>query len=75
LFDLYTRMIARHFAKHVPGNPTVIVENMTRRKRYHRGELRLQRRQAGWLDDWRMRGAAGLAAHQRVRCGFFHSHD
>jgi tripartite-type tricarboxylate transporter receptor subunit TctC len=28
-FDLYTRVIARHFAKHVPGNPTVIVENMT----------------------------------------------
>ena len=28
-FDLYSRMIARHFAKHVPGNPTVIVENMT----------------------------------------------
>ncbi len=29
LFDLYTRVIARHFAKHVSGNPTVIVENMT----------------------------------------------
>ena len=28
-FDLYTRMIARHFGKHVPGNPTTIVENMT----------------------------------------------
>ena len=28
-FDLYTRVIGRHFAKHVPGNPTVIVENMT----------------------------------------------
>ncbi|HYY24688.1 MAG TPA: tripartite tricarboxylate transporter substrate-binding protein, partial [Candidatus Udaeobacter sp.] len=28
-FDLYTRVIARHFSKHVPGNPTVIVENMT----------------------------------------------
>ena len=21
-FDLYTRMIARHFGRHVPGNPT-----------------------------------------------------
>jgi tripartite-type tricarboxylate transporter receptor subunit TctC len=29
LFDLYTRVIARHFAKHARGNPTVIVENMT----------------------------------------------
>lgn len=28
-FDLYTRVIGRHFSKHVPGNPTVIVENMT----------------------------------------------
>lgn len=27
-FDLYTRLIARHFGKHVPGNPSVIVENM-----------------------------------------------
>jgi tripartite-type tricarboxylate transporter receptor subunit TctC len=28
-FDTYTRLIARHFAKHVPGNPTVVVENRT----------------------------------------------
>jgi len=28
-FDLYTRVIARHFSKHVPGNPGTIVENMT----------------------------------------------
>ena len=28
-FDLYTRVIARHFSKHVPGNPATIVENMT----------------------------------------------
>ena len=28
-FDAYTRLIARHFNKHVPGNPTTIVENMT----------------------------------------------
>jgi tripartite-type tricarboxylate transporter receptor subunit TctC len=27
-FDLYTRLIARHFGKHVPGSPRVIVENM-----------------------------------------------
>jgi tripartite-type tricarboxylate transporter receptor subunit TctC len=26
-FDTYTRLIARHFGKHVPGNPTVVVEN------------------------------------------------
>lgn len=28
-FDTYTRMIARHFGKHVPGNPSTLVENMT----------------------------------------------
>src|SRR5262249_58795801 len=28
-FDLYTRVIARHFPKHVPGSPTTVVENMT----------------------------------------------
>ncbi|MBI2360033.1 MAG: hypothetical protein HYV04_14255 [Deltaproteobacteria bacterium] len=28
-FDNYSRAIARHMGKHIPGNPTVIVENMT----------------------------------------------
>jgi tripartite-type tricarboxylate transporter receptor subunit TctC len=28
-FDTYSRAIARHLGRHVPGNPTVIVENMT----------------------------------------------
>src|SRR5215208_3365408 len=28
-FDAYSRAIARHWGKHIPGNPTVIVENMT----------------------------------------------
>ncbi|HEY1371562.1 MAG TPA: tripartite tricarboxylate transporter substrate-binding protein [Candidatus Binatia bacterium] len=28
-FDLYSRMIGRHIGKHVGGNPTVVVENMT----------------------------------------------
>ncbi len=27
-YDTYTRAIARHMAKHVPGNPTVVVDNM-----------------------------------------------
>jgi tripartite-type tricarboxylate transporter receptor subunit TctC len=29
LFDTFTRVIARHFGKHVPGNPAIIVDNMT----------------------------------------------
>jgi tripartite-type tricarboxylate transporter receptor subunit TctC len=28
-FDTYTRAIARHIGKHIPGSPTIIVENMT----------------------------------------------
>src|SRR3989338_1770694 len=28
-FDTYTRMLARHFGKHVPGYPATVVENMT----------------------------------------------
>ena len=28
-FDVYTRAIARHMGKHIPGNPTLYVENMT----------------------------------------------
>lgn len=27
-FDAYSRMIARHLGKHIPGNPNIIVENM-----------------------------------------------
>jgi tripartite-type tricarboxylate transporter receptor subunit TctC len=27
-FDSYTRVIARHMGKHIPGNPTMVVENM-----------------------------------------------
>lgn len=28
-YDTYTRMIARHLTRHIPGNPTSVVENMT----------------------------------------------
>jgi hypothetical protein len=28
-FDTYSRTIARHMGKHIPGNPSLIVENMT----------------------------------------------
>jgi tripartite-type tricarboxylate transporter receptor subunit TctC len=27
-YDTYTRLIGRHFGKHIPGNPTIIVDNM-----------------------------------------------
>jgi tripartite-type tricarboxylate transporter receptor subunit TctC len=29
LFDLYARMVAMHMAKHIPGNPNAVVQNMT----------------------------------------------
>lgn len=28
-FDTYARLIGRHLGRHIPGNPTVIVDNMT----------------------------------------------
>jgi tripartite-type tricarboxylate transporter receptor subunit TctC len=28
-YDLYARTLARHMGKHIPGNPSLIVENMT----------------------------------------------
>jgi tripartite-type tricarboxylate transporter receptor subunit TctC len=28
-FDTYSRTIARHLGKHIPGNPTIVVENIT----------------------------------------------
>jgi tripartite-type tricarboxylate transporter receptor subunit TctC len=27
-YDTYTRLLARHFGRHIPGNPAVIVDNM-----------------------------------------------
>ena len=27
-YDTYTRILARHLGKHVPGNPTIVVQNM-----------------------------------------------
>jgi tripartite-type tricarboxylate transporter receptor subunit TctC len=29
LFDIYTRMIATHMGKNIPGNPNIVVQNMT----------------------------------------------
>jgi len=28
-YDVYARLVARHIGKHIPGNPTMIVQNMT----------------------------------------------
>ena len=29
VFDIYARMIAAHMGKHIPGNPNLVVQNMT----------------------------------------------
>lgn len=39
-YDLYSRVLARHLGRHIPGNPTVVVKNME-----GAGSLRL----ANWL--------------------------
>src|SRR5579871_717760 len=39
-YDLYARVLARHFGKHIPGNPTVVPKNME-----GAGSLRL----ANWM--------------------------
>ncbi len=28
-YDTYSRLIARHWGKHIPGNPTIVVDNMS----------------------------------------------
>ena len=28
-YDTYTRLVARHWGKHIPGNPTIVVDNMS----------------------------------------------
>ncbi len=28
-FDIYSRALARHYGRHIPGNPSIIVQNMT----------------------------------------------
>jgi len=30
-FDAYARVISRHMGRHIPGNPSIIVDNMTGR--------------------------------------------
>jgi tripartite-type tricarboxylate transporter receptor subunit TctC len=28
-FDIYARVLARHLGRHIPGNPNIVVQNMT----------------------------------------------
>ena len=46
-FDTYSRVIARHIGKHIPGNPTMVVDNMPGGSEPACSELRLQSSQTG----------------------------
>ena len=70
-YDTYTRLIARHFGKYIPGSPAIVVDNMP-----GAGGLvaaNHQGRQTRRLDDrpFRRRAiftAAPRQAGHRVRC-------
>ena len=49
-FDTYSRVIARHLGKHVPGNPTVVVENMTGAASLVAANHVYKVAQAGWFN-------------------------
>ena len=44
-YDLYSRLIARHLGKHIPGNPSIATD--PRRRQHEGGELRLSGRTPG----------------------------
>jgi tripartite-type tricarboxylate transporter receptor subunit TctC len=39
--DIVARLMMRHLPRHIPGNPTLVVEKHAWRRRDHRHELRL----------------------------------
>ena len=41
-YDVYARLVARHLGRHMPGNPTVVVQNMPGAGIAARGQLSLQ---------------------------------
>jgi hypothetical protein len=41
-YDAYSRVIGRHLHKHIPGNPTVVVNNMAGSLLAHSFSLRLE---------------------------------
>ena len=49
-YDLWARLTARYIVKYIPGNPSIIVQNMPGARQYDRRQLRLRRRQARRLD-------------------------
>ena len=46
-YDLNARVVARHIGKHIPGQPTLVPQNMTGRGRRAHGRLPRRRRGEG----------------------------
>ena len=66
-YDSYSRLIARFMGKHIPGNPSMIVVNMTGRRRHHRRQLHGAGRAARrHRDRHRQPGARGRSGARHV---------
>ncbi len=67
-YDLWARLMAQHIGKHIPGNPTVVVQNMPGAGGADRCKLHLRRRQARWTDSRLLQpGALLRPTGRRVR--------
>ena len=53
-YDQYTRLIARHIGKYLPGNPDHNRREHARRRRNHCGQSSLQPSETGWADHRRL---------------------
>src|ERR1700751_3175671 len=51
-YDIWARLLAAHMGKHIASNPNLIAQNMPGAGFHDRGELHLQRIQAGRLNFW-----------------------
>ena len=49
-YDMYARLLGNHIGKYIPGNPSVIMQNMPAARRYRGGKFCLWSGQARWLD-------------------------
>ena len=47
-YDTYARLLARYFGNHIPGNPSVVVQNMPGAGEQQGGRLHLLGRAEGW---------------------------
>ena len=65
-FDTYTRVMARHMGKHIPGNPPLMVENMTGAGTLIAAKYLAQQRQARRLSHSAF-STAGLILGRRAR--------